>query len=648
MIPLTGHQKNTVLQSMAQLISTEKEAILAANKKDVEAYTGDDISMYDRLIVNDIKVDGMILSLEQLIADSDPINKELYKFTHDNGMNIVNKTAPFGTVMIIYESRPDVTVEAAGIAFKSGNKILLKGGKESLNSNLVIVDLWHKALKENNISTDWVEYLNYNRTETQAFLENPTQKLDLIVPRGGEKLIAFVKKNAQCPVIVSGRGNNFVFVDKEADLELALSIINNGKTAKISACNAVDKVLIHSELPNKATFINSLISKLKESNVAILGDEKISNHEEVNPIESDAIWNEEFLDYKIVIGEITSTEEAITKINNYSGGHSAVIVTKNDSESDRFMAAVDSAAVYQNASTRFTDGGQFGLGGELAISTDKLHHRGPMGLHHLVTNNGMLKEMGKSDKKRIVLKIGSNVLTRGTDHISRGKIEDIARQIAALKEAYEFIIVSSGAIAAAKQFVQLEGKEVTVKQALASIGQPHLMRIYQENFRELGLLTSQCLLSYSDFEKEQSKTNIVNTINVLVENNYIPIINENDTVATDEIKFGDNDKLAALTAELVEADILLIATNTNGIYTKESIKKNKAETITSITNVAQLGQEVLNSVSKHGTGGMATKIEAATIAQKAGIDTWIVNGMNDQFIENAVNRKIDFTKITTV
>ena len=175
--------------------------------------------------------------------------------------------------------------------------------------------------------------------------------------------------------------------------------------------------------------------------------------------------------------------------------------------------------------------------------------------------------------KRVLLKIGTNVLTKETNNISRGKIEDIARQIVELKDDYEFIIVSSGAIAAAKQFVNLEtnGKEITVKQALASIGQPHLIRIFQENFRELGLLTSQCLLSYSDFEKKQSKKNIVNTINVLVKNNYIPIINENDTVATDEIKFGDNDKLAALTAVLLEVDLFLIATNTNGIYTKRSI-----------------------------------------------------------------------------
>lgn len=254
--------------------------------------------------------------------------------------------------------------------------------------------------------------------------------------------------------------------------------------------------------------------------------------------------------------------------------------------------------------------------------------------------------MGKSDKKRILLKIGSNVLTKESNHISRGKVEDLARQISNLQDEFEFIIVSSGAIAAAKQFVQLEGKEVTVKQALASIGQPHLMRIYQENFREFGLLTSQCLLSYSDFEKEQSKINISNTIKVLIANNYIPIINENDTVATDEIKFGDNDKLAALTASLLNVDLFIIATNTDGIYTKSSIENNEVKTIAETSDISILKNEVSSLVSKHGTGGMPTKIEAATIAQKSGIETWIVNGLKDQFIENALKNKSDFTKIT--
>jgi len=250
-------------------------------------------------------------------------------------------------------------------------------------------------------------------------------------------------------------------------------------------------------------------------------------------------------------------------------------------------------------------------------------------------------------KKRILLKIGSNTLTKETDHISRGKIEDIGMQIAALQNEYEFIIVSSGAIAAAKQFVKLDNhdKDVFVKQALASIGQPHLMRIYHENFKDLGLNTSQCLLSYSDFEKEKTKANIVNTINVLVKNSYIPIINENDTVAIDEIQFGDNDKLAALTAVLLNVDILIIATNTNGIYTKASINNEKPETIILVTDLELLKNEIGDSKSTHGTGGMQSKIEAAAIAKESNIETWVVNGLNDNFILNAINNEIQFTKI---
>ena len=257
--------------------------------------------------------------------------------------------------------------------------------------------------------------------------------------------------------------------------------------------------------------------------------------------------------------------------------------------------------------------------------------------------------MDKSDKKRILLKIGSNVLTKETNQISRGKLEDIARQIASLKDDYEFVIVSSGAIAVAKQFVELEsnGKPINVKQALASIGQPHLMRIFHENFWELGLLTSQCLLSYSDFKKSDSKKNIKNTINVLVENNYIPIINENDTVATDEIKFGDNDKLSALTASLLKVDLLIIATNTNGIYTKKSMDSENFETIQETSNIESLKEQIQASISLHGTGGMATKIAAAEIAQEAKIETWIVNGLNDNFIVDAIASKSKFTKIIT-
>ena len=383
---LSIEKRNAVLNRMAELLEQERAIIKTVNQQDLKNYFGDDLAMEKRLLVDDAKIDGMILCLQQLASQEDPVGKVRFDFIHENGMKISNKTSAFGTILIIYESRPDVTVEAGGIAFKSGNKILLKGGKESLLSNQKNVSLWHQALTDNDVDMSWVEYLNYDRTETQAFLEKPTQKVDLIVPRGGENLINFVKKHATCPVIVSGRGNNFVYVNAEADLDKALSIIINGKTSNISVCNALDKVLIDKNLPNWEEFANKVVHELQQKNVTVLGDDSISKATNIPQIESDLIWYEEFLDYKIVIGTTKSDEEAIEKINKYCGGHSASIITKNDVVAQVFMDNVDTAAVYQNASTRFTDGGQFGLGGELAISTDKLHQRGPIGLQHLVTN----------------------------------------------------------------------------------------------------------------------------------------------------------------------------------------------------------------------------------------------------------------------
>ncbi|WP_310558847.1 glutamate-5-semialdehyde dehydrogenase [Flavobacterium sp.] len=383
---LSIEKRNAVLNRMAELLEQERANIKSTNQQDMTNYSGEDLAMEKRLLVDDAKINGMILSMQQLASQEDPVGVERFHFVHDNGLKITNKTAAFGTIMIIYESRPDVTVEAGGIAFKSGNKILLKGGKESLLSNLKIVSLWHQALEEHNISTDWVKYLNYNRAETQAFLENPTQRVDLIVPRGGEQLIAFTKKHATCPVIVSGRGNNFVYISKDANLQKALDIIINGKTTNIGVCNALDKVLIDSNIENWEDFAAKLVDELQKYKVEILGDEQFSKATNIPQIESDLIWYEEFLNYKIVIGIVDSNDEAIAKINKYSGGHSASIITVNDEVAKKFMEQVDCAAVYQNASTRFTDGGQFGLGGELAISTDKLHQRGPIGLQHLVTN----------------------------------------------------------------------------------------------------------------------------------------------------------------------------------------------------------------------------------------------------------------------
>jgi len=383
---LSIDQRNAVLLKMAKLVVDNKELILEANQLDLNSYDQNDLAMYDRLKVDEEKIQGMVLSLEQLAGQEDPVGIERFHFTHDNGLEIYNKTASFGTVMIIYESRPDVTIEAGGIAFKSGNKILLKGGKEALHSNKAIVNLWHQALEANGISKQWVSYLHFNRVETQEFLKHPTQKIDLIIPRGGEKLISFVKEYATCPVVVSGRGNNFVYVSEKADKQKAFDIIINAKVAKISACNALDKVLISKDLPGFDAFLDELIQRLKFDKVEVLVADELSGTQDTTTISDTAVWYEEFLDYKLLIGVASSIQDAVSKINTYGGGHSASIITENAEEAEIFLSSVDAAAVYHNASTRFTDGFQFGLGGELAISTDKLHQRGPIGLQHLVTN----------------------------------------------------------------------------------------------------------------------------------------------------------------------------------------------------------------------------------------------------------------------
>lgn len=384
---LNTDTKNAVLRSMARILDEMRDEIISENKKDLDAFDPNDRAMYDRLVVNDAKVDGMIKAVNDVEAMPDPVGKLLSERNLDNGLRIQNKTAPFGTILIIYESRPDVTIEAAVLAFKANSKILLKGGKEAKNSNIVLEKAWHKALEENGLQTDWIRLMTLNRTETQEFLRNPTEPLDLIVPRGGERLIAFVKEHATCPVLVSGRGNNFLYVDPEADWNKTLEVILNAKTHKISACNALDKILIDTNTPNFEDKVKSLSQMLNEAGVEILGDKDIREiNKGAKSIESEDTWYEEFLAMKSVIATVSSLDEAIETINKYSGGHSAAIMTENNDRAGKFMEQVDSAAVYQNASTRFTDGGAMGVGAELAISTDKLHHRGPLGLEQLVTN----------------------------------------------------------------------------------------------------------------------------------------------------------------------------------------------------------------------------------------------------------------------
>ncbi|MFI8378914.1 glutamate-5-semialdehyde dehydrogenase [Leeuwenhoekiella sp. NPDC079379] len=384
---LSTEIKNKVLDSMMHIIQLRESEILEANKKDLEAFNRDDQALYDRLVVNDSKIKGMIQAIKEVKEQDDPVSQEISNITLDSGLNIVNKTAPFGTIMIIYESRPDVTIEAAVLAFKANNKILLKGGKEAYNSNVVLVDCWKQALRENSLDESWITMLQMNRDETQEFLRNPDQPLDLIVPRGGERLIDFVKQHAKCAVLISGRGNNFLYVHPEADWKKTIDVIINAKTDKISGCNALDKVLVDTNLPEYESRLRELNEILNAKGVEVLADtisKDVLKDNEVLPTED--TWYEEFLAMKIVLGAVNGIDEAMTKINTYSGGHSSTIMTQDVEAATRFMENIDTAAVYHNASTRFTDGGQMGVGAELAISTDKLHHRGPLGLKQLVTN----------------------------------------------------------------------------------------------------------------------------------------------------------------------------------------------------------------------------------------------------------------------
>jgi glutamate-5-semialdehyde dehydrogenase len=379
--------KNNVLKTMAVILDRERKAIIKANKKDIAAFTGEDQALLDRLIINNKKVDEMIAAVEAVRLQDDPVGNELSNKTLQNGLNVVNTTAPFGTILIIYESRPDVTIEAAVLAFKANNKILLKGGKEAYHSNVYLEQCWHEALEQNGLDKDWIKLLQLDREATREFLKNPNQQLDLIVPRGGEALINFVKTHATCAVLVSGRGNNFLYVSEHADWGKAVNVIINAKTDKISGCNALDKVLINKNIPEYHTKLQMLYQKLKQHEVEVLADQQVCKIiPKATTISDEHIWYEEFLALKILLGEVNNLDEAVTAINTYSGKHSAAIITEDVIEARQFMQLVDSAAVYHNASTRFTDGGQMGVGAELAISTDKLHHRGPLGLKQLVTN----------------------------------------------------------------------------------------------------------------------------------------------------------------------------------------------------------------------------------------------------------------------
>lgn len=392
---ITTKLKNATLALLSELIFENKASIISANKRDLESAENLDPTLVDRLKVDEKKVQGMIDAIKEVIELDDPQGRVLSKYQHPNGMLVENRVVPFGKILIIYESRPDVTIEAAISAFKAGNKILLKGGKEARNTNLKLVEHWKKALSENNIPEEMVTYLDINREQTQQLLTENSHKIDLIIPRGGDGLINYIKANTDIPLLVSGRGNNFIYIHEDADFDMAMDLVLNGKS-RLSVCNAIDKVLFHSSIPDLRAKIKALLTPLKIIEMKVYGDgEFFKPMDEIRYNNSEERWFEEFLSAKLLFGVVDSLDEAISKINKYSGGHSAVIVTEDKSAADTFQEEVDCAAVYHNASSRFTDGGQFGFGAEIAISTQKLHFRGPLGLAQLVTNKWFISGKGQ-------------------------------------------------------------------------------------------------------------------------------------------------------------------------------------------------------------------------------------------------------------
>lgn len=392
---ITTSVKNNTLLTLARLLAANEQIIFEANQADLNALKTTDETLIDRLKINPVKIQGMIRAIEEVIALEDPTYQLISTYEHPNGIQVTNRTVPFGKILIIYESRPDVTIEAAINAFKAGNQIYLKGGKEALQSNLALIQLWHLALEENGLQKNWVNYLNLNREETQLLLKENTYRFDLIIPRGGETLIQFIQQNTAIPLLISGRGNNFVFVDESADLTKARAIISNGKS-RLSVCNAIDKVIFHSAFQTNPEFIAAIVAGLNEMGTVVYGEgESLSTIDGITPKTDSIRYEDEFLAPILLMTFAPHMDEAINLINTYSGGHSAVIITENALNAEQFQYTVDCAAVYHNASSRFTDGGEFGMGAEIAISTQKLHFRGPVGMAQLVTNKWFISGTGQ-------------------------------------------------------------------------------------------------------------------------------------------------------------------------------------------------------------------------------------------------------------
>ena len=382
---LSSKDKNDALYAMADFLIENSKVIIEANKKDLETsrIKGTSESMLDRLALNEARIEGMANGLRQVAALEDPVGEVLEMWTRPNGLQIGKKRVPMGVIGIIYEARPNVTSDAAGLCFKSGNAVILRGGSEAINSNKAVTTALREGLKSVGLVEDAVQLVEDTSREVATEMMKLNDYIDVLIPRGGAGLIKAVVNNATVPVIETGTGNCHIYVDEDCDFEMAKNIIINAKTSRPSVCNAAEKLLINEKVAGK--FMPIIFEALREKNVEIRGDESLKALDDSVILASEEEWYNEYLDYTIGVKIIKDIDEAINHINKFGSGHSEAIVTKSYEASQIFLQKVNAAAVYVNASTRFTDGEEFGFGAEIGISTQKLHARGPMGLKELTT-----------------------------------------------------------------------------------------------------------------------------------------------------------------------------------------------------------------------------------------------------------------------
>ncbi|MDE6725547.1 MAG: glutamate-5-semialdehyde dehydrogenase, partial [Ruminiclostridium sp.] len=374
---ITQQQKNNALIEISTELLNNTDKIIAANQKDLENAEKNNMSpaMQDRLRLDKKRISDMASGVVKIYGLPDPVGRVLGGRELPNGLKIVKKSVPLGVVGIIFESRPNVTVDAAALCLKSGNVSVLRGGSDAINSNKCLVEIMRSALKKTGIDENVISLVEDTSRETVIELMKLNRYIDVLIPRGGHSLIQSVINNSTIPVIQTGEGNCSVYVDSSADIEMAVNIIDNGKTQRPSVCNAIENILVHRDIAEK---LLPALQQRWSGKVNILGDERIAEIIKTDGSATEEDYGREFLDYIIAVKIVDSLEEAIAFINRYGTRHSECIVTKDLSNAERFQQEVDAAAVYVNASTRFTDGGKFGMGAEIGIRTQKLPARGPM------------------------------------------------------------------------------------------------------------------------------------------------------------------------------------------------------------------------------------------------------------------------------